>query len=162
MLRQCEHFLPSCTFYLTGVQIRKIEVESRDLSEGILAFLSASSLPLRPPPSRAWFSFPTLALSRARLEFSSSFSFWFLLLFPFPRSFPLFCFSSRDVSPSVVCILRFPPFTSSSCGNELRFRHVSFVCGIQPIVHFSREPSHAVYMFQFRFVRNSPTQRKRA
>jgi len=59
----------------------------------------ASSLSLRPPPFRAWFSFPTLSLSRARLEFSSSFPFWFLLLFPFPRSSPLFCFSSRDVSP---------------------------------------------------------------
>lgn len=74
-------------------------------------------------------------LARA-LEFSSSFSFWFPLLFPFRRSSPLFCFSSRDVSPSVVCLLRFPPFTSSWCGNELWFRHVSFVCGIQPVVHF--------------------------
>jgi len=92
MLRQCEHFLPSCTFYLTGAQIRKIEVESRDSSEGILAFLSASSLPLRPPPPCAWFSFPTLSLSRARPGILVLFSFWFPLLFSFRRSPPCFVF----------------------------------------------------------------------
>lgn len=64
----------------------------------------------------------------------------------FPFGFP-FCFRSVALPPclvfhhvtsrpSVVCLLLFPPFTSSWCGNELWFRHVSFVCGIQPVVHF--------------------------
>jgi len=68
----------------------------------------------------------SLPLARAPWNPLHSSALFFFFGSPFvsvPSLFPLFCFSSRDVSPSVVCLFLFPPFpfldAGMNCGCDM-------------------------------------------
>ena len=101
----------------------------------------------------------SLPLARA-LEFSSSFPFGFPFCSRFVALPPCFVFHHVTSRP-----LLFVYFFSRhllhldagmNCGSDM---FLSFAVFSQSSIF---EPSYAVYMFQFRFVRNFLTQRKRA